>query len=69
VPTNTATLTEFISGAAGVVVVLSGIFAGIARAYAVITGATPDEIERATAVGFVVGTVLAVALLVGELAS
>jgi hypothetical protein len=69
VPAHTGTLTDFVSGAAGVVVVLSGVFAGIARAYAVLTDAEPNEIERATAVGFIVGTVLAVALLVGELAS
>lgn len=68
-PTNTGALTDFISGAAGVVVVLSGVFAGIARAYAVLTDAEPKEIERATAVGFIVGTLLAVALFVGELAS
>jgi hypothetical protein len=69
VPSSTGTLTDFISGAAGVVVVLSGVFAGIARAYAVLIGAEPKEIERATAAGFVVGTVLAVALFMGELAS
>lgn len=47
--------------------VLSGVFAGIARAYAVLCGADPDRVERATAVGFLIGAALAVVLLVGDL--
>ncbi|HEY5708558.1 MAG TPA: hypothetical protein VIS51_04120 [Solirubrobacterales bacterium] len=64
---STAPLTDLVSGAAGVVVVLSGVFAGIARAYAVLCGADPDRVERATAVGFLVGAALAVVLLIGDL--
>jgi hypothetical protein len=48
-------------------VVLSGVFAGIARAYAVLHRASPDQIERATAVGFLLGVALAMVLLVGDL--
>jgi hypothetical protein len=64
---STTPLTDLVSGVAGVVVVLSGVFAGIARAYAVLAGATPSQVERATAVGFLTGAILAVLLLVGEL--
>jgi hypothetical protein len=64
---STTSLTDLVSGAAGVVVVLSGVFAGIARAYAVLIGASPGQVERATAVGFLVGATLAVVLLIGDL--
>jgi hypothetical protein len=62
------TLTDFISGGAGVVLALSGVFAGIARAYAVLGRASPDRVERATALGFLVGAILALLLLFADLA-
>jgi len=68
-PASTTPLTDLVSGAAGVVVVLSGVFAGIARAYAVLIGASPSRIERATAVGFLIGATLAALLLLGNLLS
>jgi hypothetical protein len=64
---STTPLTDLVSGAAGVVVVLSGVFAGIARANAVLIGASPGQVERATAVGFLAGATLAVLLLIGDL--
>jgi hypothetical protein len=60
-------LTDLVSGTAGVVVILSGVFAGIARAYSVLIGATPSQVERATAVGFLAGAALAVFLLGSDL--
>jgi membrane associated rhomboid family serine protease len=68
-PASTTPLTDLVSGAAGVVVVLSGVIAGIARAYAVLIGASPDRIERATAIGFLIGAALAALLLFGNLLS
>lgn len=65
---STGPLTSFVAGAAGVVVVLSGVFAGIARAYAVLCGAPSDDVERSTAIGFLVGAVLAVVLLFADVA-
>lgn len=59
---------DLASAIAGVIVVLSGVFAGIARAYAVLSGAPPGQVERATAIGFLAGAVLAVLLLLGNLA-
>jgi hypothetical protein len=66
-PASTTALTDLVSGTAGVVVVLSGVFAGVARAYAVLIGATSSQVERATAIGFLAGAILAVLLLMGDL--
>jgi len=65
---STTPLTDLASAVAGVIVVLSGVFAGIARAYTVLSGAPPSQVERATAIGFLAGAVLAVLLLIGNLA-
>jgi hypothetical protein len=56
-------LTELLNGAAGLVVVLSGLFAGFGRSVAVVTGASRQHVELATAVGFLVGAFLAVSLM------
>jgi hypothetical protein len=50
-----ATLTEFASSSAGTIVVITGLFAGCARAWAVLRRLPADRIERATAVGFAIG--------------
>lgn len=65
-PATATPFTDLISVTAGVVVILSGVFAGIARVYAILRGAAPDRVERVTAVGFLVGAALAVVLLEGE---
>jgi hypothetical protein len=56
-------LTELLDGAAALVVVLSGLFAGLGRSVAVVTGASRHHVELATAVGFLVGAFVAVALM------
>lgn len=60
-------VTELLDGAAGLVVVLSGLFAGLARSVAVLGGLSTKYVERATAVGFLLGAVLAIAgMVLGE---
>jgi hypothetical protein len=60
-------ITELVNGAAGLVVVLSGLFAGGTRSLAILLGFPSDGVERATALGFLAGTVLAMAVLVANL--
>jgi len=62
------TFTELLNGAAGLVVVLSGLFAGLARSLAVLSGLSTEYVERVTAIGFLLGAVLAVAgMTIGEI--
>lgn len=56
------TFTELVSGAAGAVVVLTGLCAGGARACAILLGFPQERVEWMTALGFVVGA--AIALLI-----
>jgi len=66
-PNMAGSLAGAVSGAAGLVVLLSGIFAGVARAYAVLSEASSDEVERTTAVGFLAGVVIALLVLGADL--
>jgi hypothetical protein len=50
-----ATLTEFASGSAGTIMVITGTFAGCARTIAILRKWPDKRIEWMTAVGFVVG--------------
>lgn len=60
-------ISELLNGAAGLVVVLSGLVAGTARSLAVILRFTSERVERLTAVGFLTGAAIAAAFLVIDL--
>ena len=60
-------ITELVNGAAGLVVVLSGLLAGGTRSLAILLGSSSKRVERATALGFLAGAALAMAVLVGNL--
>lgn len=59
--------TELINEVAGLVVVLSGVLAGVTRSVAILRGSAADAIDRATAVGFLAGAAFAVVTLVASL--
>jgi hypothetical protein len=61
-PTTTS-VTELANGAAGLVVVVSGVLAGVARSFAILCGFSAAAVERATAIGFLAGAALAMAML------
>jgi hypothetical protein len=56
-------LVEAISGIAGTFVLATGLAAGALRAWAVLRESTSERVERATAVGFVVGAALGAGIL------
>jgi len=56
-------ITDLINGAAGLVVVLSGLLAATARSVATLAGFSSEQIEQITAVGFLVGATVAILLL------
>jgi hypothetical protein len=58
-----AVLTEFISGIAGSMVVVTGVAAGSARAWAVLRKSPHERIEWMTAVGFALGAVFTIAIV------
>jgi len=59
-----AALTELVSTSAGTVVVITGAFAGSARASAVLRRLPPDRVEWMTAVGFVGGVAATILLVI-----
>jgi hypothetical protein len=59
--------TELINEVAGLVVVLSGVLAGVTRSLAILRRSTTEAVDRATAVGFLAGAVFAVVILVASL--
>jgi hypothetical protein len=64
---STTSVTEFVNGAAGLVVVMSGLLAGVGRSLAILLGLSAKQVERVTALGFLAGAVAAVPILVGSL--
>jgi len=61
-----ATLTEFASGSAGTIVVITGTFAGCARTIAILRKWPEWRIEWMTAVGFVVGAFAMILLVCAD---
>jgi len=59
--------TDVAVAAAGTLVVLSGVCAGMARSFAVLRGASPSGVERATAFGFLLGVTIAGLLLLADI--
>jgi hypothetical protein len=53
-------ITEFVSGIAGTVVVMTGTLAGCARAWAILRRFPPERVELITAAGVVFGAVAAI---------
>jgi hypothetical protein len=53
---------EFVSGAAGAIILITGVVTGGTRALAILLGETPSQVEWMTAVGFAVG--IAISLVV-----
>jgi hypothetical protein len=64
---SATSFTEFVSGAAGLVVVVSGAFAGMARSVAVLRRLPAEDVDRATAIGFLAGAAIATMVLAGSL--
>lgn len=62
-----ASITEILNGAAGLVVVMSGLLAGVVRSLAVLTGLPAEDVDRVTAMGFLTGAGVAMMMLSGEL--
>lgn len=62
-----ASITELVNGAAGLVVVMSGVFAGGTRSLAILLRVPTEDVDRVTAVGFLVGAGVAMVILVNEL--
>jgi hypothetical protein len=58
-----AVLTELVSGLAGTMAVVTGIFARSARAWAVLREMPPDRIEWVTAIGFAFGAVVTILIV------
>jgi hypothetical protein len=56
-------ITELVSGAAGLIAVVSGLVAAATRSVTILGGLSAETIDRLTAVGFLVGAVLANAIL------
>ena len=56
-------LTELVNGAGGLVVILSGLVAAATRSVVVLAGWSEKAVERATAVGFLLGAAAAIVLL------
>jgi hypothetical protein len=46
---------DFVSGAAGAMVLITGVVAGAMRALAILLGGAPSQVEWMTAAGFAVG--------------
>ena len=65
---STTSVTELANGAAGLVVVVSGVLAGMARSFAILCGFSVAAVERATAIGFLAGAAFAMAMLGFEVA-
>lgn len=59
-------ITDLVNGAAGLVVVLSGLLAATGRSVAVLLGFPSECVEQITAAGFLVGAGAAILLLVGH---
>lgn len=59
--------TDLVSGAAGVIVLVTGVFAGAMRALAILLGATPGQIEWMTAAGFAAGLGISLAVFALDL--
>jgi hypothetical protein len=55
--------TDLVNGAAGLVVVLSGLVAAATRSVAILYGWPEKAVERATAIGFLAGAGIAVLVL------
>jgi hypothetical protein len=59
--------TEVVSSASGTMIVVTGLFAGVARTLAILKGVPPDEVERMTAVGFALGAAVMVPVFIIDL--
>lgn len=60
-------ITELVNGAAGLVVVMSGLLAGVTRSLAILAGLPAEDVDRVTAMGFLAGAGVAMVMLSGEL--
>jgi hypothetical protein len=56
--------TDFVSGAAGIVILVTGVSAGTMRALAVLLDVTPSQVEWMTAAGFVTGICISLIVFV-----
>jgi hypothetical protein len=63
-----AVVTEIVSSFAGAIVVMTGTFAGCARALAVLKELPRDRVEWMTAIGFVMGMAVTLLLVVVDVA-
>lgn len=66
-PPSSTSLTELLNGAAGLVVVMSGVLAGVTRSLAILLGFSAERVERVTAIGFLIGAASATVILGGTL--
>jgi hypothetical protein len=57
---------EFVSRFGGTLLVVTGVFAGAFRSWAVLTELPPVRIEWMTALGFTVGGILTILFVVAE---
>jgi type IV secretory pathway TrbD component len=64
---SSASITEALNGAVGLVVVMSGLLAGVTRSLAILAGLSAKEVDRVTAMGFLAGAGVAMMMLSGEL--
>lgn len=64
---SATSITELVNGAAGLVVVMSGLFAGATRSLAILRGHPAEAVDRVTAMGFLAGAGVAMLILIGEL--
>jgi hypothetical protein len=62
-----ASISEFASGAGGLIVVMSGLSAGGTRSLAILLRLPAGDVDRVTAVGFLAGAAVAMVILIGEL--
>lgn len=63
---SATSVTDLANGAAGLVVVFSGVLAGVARSMAILMRVSDEHIERATATGFLLGAAIALLILTSE---
>lgn len=66
-PPSATSVTDLANGAAGLVVVMSGVLAGVARSLAILRELPAKTVDRATAIGFLAGAVAAMLILASSL--
>jgi dienelactone hydrolase len=64
---SSASITEVLNGAVGLVVVMSGLLAGVTRSLAILAGLSAKDVDRVTAMGFLAGAGVAMMMLSGDL--